>query len=170
MRKVLIALALFLASSTALAGPFFIVANQGNSVRRQVYFHLVAADGITPAAAEAGGQPQISINGGAWTNTGIGPLVAIGYGRYYAVLTLASVSKVGDEIETRFLSGTTAECPGPSIRVVAFNMDKAASNIGGAIGMNKSTNSFKTVVSHMLSKHILPKYKRARRLPLQSRR
>ncbi len=89
--------------------------------QRRVYFQLVATDGITPALGEAGGQPQISTNGAAWTSTGIGTLTAIGNGRYYADLTAAAVATTGDEIETRYSSGATAECPGNSVLVVAFD-------------------------------------------------
>ncbi len=94
---------------------------------RRVYFQLVATDGITPAMSEAGGQPQISTNGAAWTNTGVGVLSAIGNGRYYADLTAAAVATVGDEIETRYASGATAECPGNSVLVVSFDPAGGAS-------------------------------------------
>ena len=101
-------------------------ANQSTASRRRVYFHLVdATDGITPETGEAAGQPQISTNGGAWTNTGIGTLSAIGSGRYYADLTQAAVGTAGDVIETRYKSAATAECPGDSVQVVAFNPDDA---------------------------------------------
>ena len=54
---------------------------------------------LESALAEAGGQPQISVNSGAWTNTGIGVLVAIGNGRYSAPLTQAAVNgSAGDWI------------------------------------------------------------------------
>lgn len=97
--------------------------NEGTASRLRVYFHVVELDGITPAANEAGGQPQISVNGGAWTDAGIGMLVAIGNGRYYADLDQAVVSTAGDVIETRYKSALTAECPGDSILV--YTVDPA---------------------------------------------
>lgn len=98
-------------------------ANESTAARRRIYFHLVDPDGITPVTGEAGGQPQISTNGGAWTNTGIGTLTAIGNGRYYADLTQAAVATAGDVIETRYKSATTAECPGDSVLV--YTVDPA---------------------------------------------
>lgn len=102
--------------------PTLVHANEATAAQRRVYFHLVdATDGITPETGEAGGQPQISTNGGAWTDTGIGTLTAIGNGRYYADLTQTAVATAGDRIETRYKSAATAESPGDSIHVVAFD-------------------------------------------------
>ena len=98
-----------------------IQASEATATRRRVYFHLVGTDGITPATGENGGQPQISTNGAAWTNTGIGTLTAIGNGRYYADLTTGAIATAGDRIETRYQSASTAECPGDSFRVVSHD-------------------------------------------------
>lgn len=105
-----------------------VTANQATASKRRVYFHLVdATDGITAETGEAGGQPQISTNGGAWTNTGIGTLTSIGNGRYYADLTQTVVGTAGDVIETRYKSSNTAECPGDSVQVLAVDLDNATS-------------------------------------------
>lgn len=102
----------------------FITANESTASRRRVYFQLVdATDGITPETGEAGGQPQISSDGGAWTNTGINSLTAIGNGRYYADLTQTAVANAGTSIETRYKSANTAECPGDSVQVIAVNLN-----------------------------------------------
>ena len=99
-----------------------VVAGETVAAKRRVYFHLVdVTDGITPETGEATGQPQISTNGAAWTNTGIGTLTAIGNGRYYADLTEAAVGTAEDHIETRYKSVNTAECPGDSVLVVTSN-------------------------------------------------
>jgi len=96
-----------------------VIANEASATKRRVYFHLVdAVDGITAETGEDGGQPQISINGGAWTNTGISTITVIGSGRYYADLTQGVVQTVGDVIETHYKSTNTAECPGDSVQVV----------------------------------------------------
>lgn len=98
--------------------------NETVASRRRVYFDIRdATDGITPEAAETSGQPQLSVNGGAWTNTGIGALTAIvpsTVGRYYADLTQALVSgaSIDDVIETRYKSSNTVETPGDTIRIV----------------------------------------------------
>ena len=97
-------------------------ASEPSSVRRTVYFQLFQSDGVTPATGEAGGQPQISTDGNAWTNTGIGILQSIGNGRYYAVVTQAAIVNVGDSIVTRYKSANTLETEGDSIRVTAFDL------------------------------------------------
>lgn len=101
-------------------------ANEATASRRRAYFHLVGSDGITPATGETGGQPQVSSDGGAWTNTGIGTLSVIGNGRYYADLTQTLVATAGTIVETRYKSASTAECPGDSVQVVAFDPNDAA--------------------------------------------
>lgn len=100
---------------------FEVLANEATAARRRVYFHLVGTDGVTVATGEAGGQPQISTNGGAWSNTNIGVLSHIGNGRYYADVAQAGVTTAGDRIEVRYKSANTAECPGDSIVVIANN-------------------------------------------------
>ncbi|OQB86503.1 MAG: hypothetical protein BWX88_01111 [Planctomycetes bacterium ADurb.Bin126] len=110
-----------------------IKANESTASRRRVYFHLVdVTDGLTPETGEASGQPQISSDGGAWTDTGIGTLVSVGNGRYYAELTQSAVETAGTSIETRYKSANTAECPGESVQVVAFDPNDAA-----ALGLSR---------------------------------
>lgn len=115
----------------------FVKQSESTASRRRVYFHLVGIDGITPATGEAGGQPQISSDGAAWTNTGISTLTAVGSGRYYADLSSGSVASVGVQIESRYRSANTAECPGDSALIVAFDLFDAAalglSNLDAAI-------------------------------------
>jgi hypothetical protein len=103
-------------------------ANESTAARRRVYFDLRdAADGMTPETGEADGQPQISTNGGAWTDSGIGALTHIGHGRYYTDLTQATVASAGDLIETRYKSVATAESPGDSMQVIGFDPAAALS-------------------------------------------
>ena len=102
----------------------FVLANQAIATKRRVYFDLRdATDGITPETGEAAGQPEISTNGGAFTDTGIGTLTHIGNGRYFADPTQAAVATAGDVIETRFKSANTAESPGDTLQIVAFDPD-----------------------------------------------
>ena len=97
-------------------------AGETTAARRRVYFQCVdASDVITAETGEAGGQPEISTNGGAWTSTGIGTLVAIGNGRYYAELTEAAVDTAGRVIESRYKSANTAEAIGTTVQVVGFD-------------------------------------------------
>lgn len=112
----------------------FVVAGEVNVAQRRVYFMLVdVTDGITPETGEAGGQPQISSDGAAWTNVGIGVLVAIGNGRYYADLTAAAVASAGTTIETRYKSANTAECPGDTVRVINVDLDGAPWAVSGDV-------------------------------------
>lgn len=101
--------------------PRQIKAGEATAARRRVFGQIVSADGITPATGEAGGQPQVMINGAAFTNAGIGVLVHGGDGRYYAELDAATVLATGTWIETRYKSAGTAECPLDSVEVVAFD-------------------------------------------------
>jgi len=87
-----------------------VIKNEATAARRRLYFHLVdAADGYTPETGEAGGQPQISSDGAAWTNTGIGVLVAVGNGTYYADVTQATVNDDHLLVMGRFKSAATRE-------------------------------------------------------------
>jgi len=114
-----------------------IKANESSAARRRVYFDCRdATDGITPETGEASGQPQVSTNGAAWTNDGIGTLAAIGSGRYYAELTQGAVANAGDVIECRYKSANTAETPGDSVQVVAFDPADAA-----ALGLSRLDQS-----------------------------
>ena len=101
--------------------PRLVLANTATAEYRRAYFDLRATDGLTIATAEGGGQPQISTDGAAWTNTGIGTLTHIGNGRYYADLTQATIATAGLVIQTRYKSANTVETPGSTFQVVAFN-------------------------------------------------
>jgi hypothetical protein len=117
--------------------PRLVQATEASAARRRVYFQLVGTDGITPATGEAGGQPQVSYDGKTtiggptvgYTDTGVGTLTHIGSGRYYADLTTAAVATAGTEIETRYKSASTAECPGDSVQVVSFDPVDTLSDI-----------------------------------------
>lgn len=95
--------------------------DQATAARRRVYFDVRQLDGISPATGEAGNQPQISVDGAAWTNTGIGTLTHIGNGRYYAELTEAIIGTAGQWIETRYKGAATIETPGTSVEVVGHD-------------------------------------------------
>jgi hypothetical protein len=87
----------------------------------RVYFFLTdATDYVTPETGEAAGQPQISTNGAAWTNTGIGTLVSIGNGSYYADLTTGAVATAGSIVLTRYKSSNTSEARGTTAIVTAL--------------------------------------------------
>jgi len=106
-------------------------ADAATAKARRVYFHLVGADGITPVIGETG-TPEISVDGGPWTTTGINALVSIGNGRYYAELTLSFIASLTPpaRIETRYKSVNTAECFGDSVLVAEFSPFKT--NLGAS--------------------------------------
>jgi hypothetical protein len=94
--------------------------NESDAEYRRMYFHCVdATDGMTPETGEAGGQPQIGTRGGAFGDAGIGVLVHMGNGRYYAELTQAAVN-IPDRsvIEGRYKSANTAEALGTTVQIV----------------------------------------------------
>lgn len=100
-------------------------AGETTAARKRVYFHCVdATNGLDPETGEAGGQPQISTDGGAFGDAGIGVLVHLGNGRYYGELTDAAVASVA-LIEARYKSANTAEALGTTVQVVAFDPDDA---------------------------------------------
>lgn len=122
-----------------------IKASQATAAKRRVYFDLrSASDGITPATDEAGGQPQISVDGAAFTNTGIGTLTAIGNGRYYAELTQLILATSGQVIETRYKSDNTAESPGDSVQVVGFDPDADIATIKALLEADLYVDSAQT--------------------------
>jgi hypothetical protein len=116
----LAAIALLVASGSEAARLVF--ANQSTAANRRVYCQLVdVTDGMTPETGESGGQPQVSTNGAAWTDTGIGTLTHIGNGRYYADLTQTLVATAETWISVRYKSANTAEAVCTSVHVVGFD-------------------------------------------------
>lgn len=82
--------------------------SEDTAVRRRVYVHLVdATDGITPETGEAGGQPQINVNGAGFVNTSA-VLISNGFGAYYVELTAAELATLG-LFMVRYKSANTAE-------------------------------------------------------------
>jgi len=92
------------------------------SEKLRVYFQLYRTDGVTAATTEGGGQPEISVNGAAWTANGISTLTHIGNGRYYAAIQASTVASLtpGSRIETRYKSANTCECQGDSVLISYF--------------------------------------------------
>lgn len=84
--------------------------NEAVAAERRMFYHLVdATDGHTPETGEAGGQPQVSVDGDAWSDAEIGVLVAIGNGWYYADVTQATVNANRALILSRYKSAATRE-------------------------------------------------------------
>ncbi len=96
--------------------------DQSTAAKRRVYFQIEATGG-SPALLETGGQPELSTNGTAWTTTGIGTLTSIGFGRYFADLTVGAVGTAGDILSTRYKSAATKETVGDSVHVIGFDPD-----------------------------------------------
>jgi hypothetical protein len=88
--------------------------NEATAERRRVFFYCVdVTDGMTPETAEAGGQPQISIDGATWAGSGsISTLTAVGNGRYYATIVQSVINVANGVFLTRYKSANTAECIG----------------------------------------------------------
>lgn len=106
--------------------------NEATAAYRRMFFQIVdSVDGITPETGEAGGQPEVSVNGDVFgTQAIIGVLVAIGNGRYYAELTQAGVN-IADRsvIEGRYKSANTAEAVGTTVQIVEYPVDASVSAV-----------------------------------------
>lgn len=89
-----------------------------DSLARRVYFDVLALDNYSPALFEAGGQPEVSVNGASFNSTGISVLTAIGFGKYYATLETSIITTIGDILLTRYKSGSTLETPGDTFQVI----------------------------------------------------
>jgi len=120
--------------------------NESTAARRRFYFYLVdATDGKTPEEEENGGQPQISIDGATWTNTGIGTLVHVGAadtneGQYYADLTQAAVNIDGPtEIHARYKSANTTEARALNVVIVGDPIANAAALLFDDVIFNRAT-------------------------------
>lgn len=85
-----------------------------------VFFDVRLTDNISPALAEAGNQPQTSLNGASFSNNGISVLTSIGFGRYSATLTTFALSlAIGDVILTRYKGSVTIETDGDSFTIIS---------------------------------------------------
>ena len=84
--------------------------NESVAAERRMYFRPVdATDGYTPEEGEAAGQPEVSINGDAWSTGEIGTLTHIGNGWYYADVTQAATNVNQAIILARYKSANTRE-------------------------------------------------------------
>jgi hypothetical protein len=136
----LAAIALLIASGSEAARLVF--ANQSTAANRRVYCWLVdVTDGMTPETGEAGGQPQVSTNGAAWTDTGIGTLTHIGNGRYYADLAQTLVATAETWISVRYKSANTAEGICESAHVVGFDPATALATASAVAGVQASVDA-----------------------------
>ena len=96
---------------------FIIIApGETDAGKRAVEFLLIGTDGMPLAADKSGEQPQVSIDGGVFANTGIGVLALASGNRYLATLT-TGVLVEGRTIRTRFADGDTVECWGDTVQV-----------------------------------------------------
>jgi len=120
--------------------PQLVQKNEADATLRRLNFYLVdASDGITAETGEAAGQPQISVDGAAWTATGIGTLQSVGNGHYYAEVTQATTNVLSGIILGRYKSAATAESPAlNSLQVVEWDPQTspktASDRLGGFTG------------------------------------
>lgn len=108
---------------------------QTTETAARMYFWLVdATDGLTSEVGEAGGQPDVSVNGAAWGTTGISTLTHIGNGQYYATVNLSTLGvSAGDTVIGRYKSANTAEAPSLN-ELIAYEMDPTAEASYGGSG------------------------------------
>lgn len=118
------------------------VQSEGTAARRRFPLYLVdATDGLTPETGEAGGQPQISKAGGAFTNTSA-TLTAVGNGSYYVELTATELDTLG-MIQVRYKSANTAEFSLPGSVVAANLMGTPDVNVAQLGGSTQSATDLK---------------------------
>lgn len=84
---------------------YYIERGEPDAAKRRIYFHC--STGGTPQTG-FGGTPEISINGAAFTTTGISAVTEISDGYYYADLEPASVANDA-KILARFSPGSTGD-------------------------------------------------------------
>lgn len=114
--------------------------SEATAARRRFPLFLVGTDGLTPATAEAAGQPQLSKSGAAFVNT-TATLVAIANGQYYVELTAAELDTLG-LIQVRYKSAATAEFAMDG-QVAAFDPYDAA-----GLGLSRVDAAITTRSSH----------------------
>lgn len=91
--------------------------NETNDTLRRVYFDLLKDD--VALITEGGNQPQISVTGASWQDTGIGTLTHVGSGLYYATLTQGILADRDNIIHTRYsIAPSSYEFRGTTARVV----------------------------------------------------
>ena len=85
--------------------------NEAAAVKRRLYFiPRDVTDGVTAELGEAGGQPEVSVDGGAFAGNGsIGTLQHISDGHYYAEVAQAVVDVNAGLVRGRFKSANTTE-------------------------------------------------------------
>jgi len=128
--------------------------SEADSAKRRFFLHLVdATDGLTPETGEAGGQPQISKNGGAFANTGA-TLSAVGNGLYYVALTAGELDTLG-KVVVRYKSANTAEFQDVGM-VYALDLFKATVNPadGGITAAAIATDAVNEIADGVLSRPI----------------
>lgn len=124
-----------------------------SSTAARVYFYLVdATDGITAETGEAGGQPQVSKNNGAFGTTGIGTLTHLGNGHYHATLDLTAQSAAGgDKFVGRYKSANTAEAPSLNeIHAVTYDPSTFGADIEGT-GFVSAQHSLVALKNYLIS-------------------
>jgi hypothetical protein len=111
--------------------------NEADNTLRRIFFQCFdATDGMTPEEGEANGQPEISYpTAETFSSSGIGVLVHMGSGRYYAELDQATVDiPVFSVIESRYKSANTTETFGTSVQIMSnFDSDAAILDISGSM-------------------------------------
>jgi hypothetical protein len=118
---------------------------EASADRKRVYFNLELLASGGPANGEAGGQPQISINGGALVNT-VNVLVFVGFGLYYVQLddTEINYSELS-LLNLRYSSANVFEARAQVQIIEATNKD-----IFDAVEANSPQQHFAEVTSAVL--------------------
>lgn len=126
-----------------MAWPRYIRRNVAAAAQRTLYFTCVdAADGHSPENGEAGEQPLISIDGGAYSSSGVGVLEAVdaAKGKYKAVVTQATVNINGPSvIEGYYKSAATREAWSDNVLIVGGSLHEAIAALTNSNEVDQET-------------------------------
>lgn len=110
--------------------------NDSDASRRRLFFFLVdAVDALTPETGVTG-QPEVSVDGGAWAGEGsVSTLVEIGNGHYYADVAQTVININSGTVIGRFKNAATAEAPSLNqLQVVTYDWVNFGATILARIG------------------------------------
>ena len=109
----------------------YVPAGASPAARRRVYFHFDGGGVITPAA-------QVSIDGGAWTASGIGAVTSIGADDSYADLDAATIETAGTLVGTRLVDTATGGVIAMGDEVLATAFDPCEPFAFGATALPRA--------------------------------
>jgi hypothetical protein len=119
-------------------GPMEIPRAAAAATMRRLYFYLQNSGGAAVTGKD-GEQPKICVNGAALTTTGVGVLVEISVGLYYADVTVATVTLLDGVVFGLYDDGDTEPCMSLNTLVVGRMASRAAAPHMNKIASDRGT-------------------------------